>query len=102
MSNFINDCINGDALIYDIDDYIDQWHDGDYNISLSEYLGMSEKEYALYLQDESYLGFIIKAHKEGDDIENIIINQIPLAARSDNHSKAQRLERWLKNEGLWD
>lgn len=62
MFNFIENCINGDALIYEIDDYIDSWHNSDSSLELHEFLGMSLKEYALYLEDESYLPCIITAH----------------------------------------
>jgi len=34
----------------DIDDFIDEWHNGDYGCSLHEFLGMSKEQYALLLQ----------------------------------------------------
>lgn len=102
MSNFILDCISGDALLSEIDDYIGNWHKSDTNLSLHDYLGMTEKEYALFVEDEQYLATIVTAHKEGVNIRIMIQSQTAMAARSDNHAKSARLERWLKNEGLWD
>lgn len=102
MSNFIADCINGDALLSDINEYIDIWHASDTEMPIYEFLGMTKKEYALFVADEMYLAIIVTAHKENESIENIIEDQIAMAARSDNQAKSDRLERWLKDEGLWD
>lgn len=102
MSNFIKNCINGDALLSEIDGYVEIWHNGDSDQPLYSYLGMTKKEYALYIEDESYLASIVTAHKDEKNIELIISNQLAMAARSDNQSKSERLQRWLKSEGLWD
>jgi len=51
MSNsFIEKCINGDASLDEIDNYIDEWHDSDsdINLELHEFLGMSWEEYSLW------------------------------------------------------
>lgn len=102
MSNFIQDCINGDALLSDIDEYIDQWHDSSDDLPLYSFLGMTKKEYALFVEDEAFLASIVTAHREGKKVEFIVREQLALAARSDNHAKSVRLERWLKDEGLWE
>ncbi len=102
MSNFIIDCINGDALLSEVDDYIDSWHDSDSNMPLHEFLGMTKAEYALYVEDEKYLATIITARREKRDIKQIIKSQVAMAARSDNQAKSERLQRWLRNEGLWE
>jgi hypothetical protein len=102
MSNFITNCINGDALLSEVVDYIDNWHEGDSELSLHEYLGMTTKEYALYVQDEQYLATIVAAHKEGVNIRVMVESQVALAARSDDQAKSKKLQKWLKNEGLWE
>lgn len=102
MSDFITDCLNGDALLEDIYNYIESWHKGNSELSLNQYLGMNQKEYALFVQDESYLASIITAHRKNESIEYVISSQLSLAARSDNPAKAERLERWLKDQDLWD
>ena len=102
MSNFIRDCINGDALLTEIDDYIEVWHNSNTDELLHSFLGMTKHEYALYIEDETYLASIITAHKEGRKIESIISNHLSMAARSDNPSKSERLQRWLKSESLWE
>lgn len=72
MSNFIIDCINGDALMSDVNDYIDKWHENDTGLPLHEFLGMHKNEYILFIEDENYLGSIIRAHKSDKNIGSII------------------------------
>lgn len=71
MSNFINDCINGDALISNIDDYIEEWHKNKtLNMPIYTFLGMSLQEYKLFLENESFLASIITAHKNDETLES--------------------------------
>lgn len=102
MSNFVIDCIQGDALTSEIYDYIDAWDSSDSNLPIHQYLGMTEAEYALFVEDEDYVDLIITAHKQKEDIRTIVESQFAIAARADNHIKAGRLEMWLKNEKLWE
>ena len=48
MSNFIEKCLNGEALLDDIDDFVDEWHESKGNIPLYEFLGMKKSEYSLW------------------------------------------------------
>lgn len=100
MSNFIIDCINGDALMSDVNDYIDHWHDSDTSLPLHDFLGMTKKEYMLFVEDENYLGSIITAHKSNKNVESIIRDEIAIAARSDDAAKSKKLQKWLESEGL--
>jgi hypothetical protein len=101
MSNFISYCISGDALMSEVDDYIAEWHEGAQNINLHDYLGMSKKEYALFVEDENYLGIIISAHKDNTNVASIIRAEMSMVARSDNPNKSKRMQKWLESEGLW-
>lgn len=101
MSNFIKDCINGDALLSEIDDYITRWHESNSEESLHHFLGMTVKEYALFVEDESYLGAIVNAHMNQIGVEKVV-ESLALAARSDNQAKSKRIEKWLRDEGLWE
>ena len=102
MSDFITDCINGDALISDVNDYIDRWQESNNAASLHEYLGMDKSEYVLFVEDEDYLGLIISARVNKTTIENIVKEELAMAARSDNPAKSQKLEQWLTKKKLWD
>lgn len=102
MSDFITDCINGDALLTEIDDYVDRWHGSKSTLPLHEFLGMTKKEYALFVESDKYLAYIVTARKEGRNIAEIIRSQLSVAARSDSQAKTARIERWLKDQGLWE
>lgn len=100
MKNFILDCLNGDALIDDLDEYIDYWHEkaNDLNVSLKDFLGMTEKEYNYFLKDEDYLADIIYAHEHNIDIDIVLeaINDIPLAARAEKADEINKIQTWIK------
>ena len=49
-TTFIEKCMNNQETPENIDAYIEQWHNSQSNKSLSEFLGMTENEYALYLE----------------------------------------------------
>ncbi len=71
-------------------------------MTLHDFLGMTKKEYEMFVDDESYLGWIINAHKFNKDIDSIIHDEYAVAARSDDAAKAEKLQKWLDREGLWD
>lgn len=105
MSNFINKCLTGDALLDDIDDYIDAWHRDDGGLSLYDFLGMTRNEYSCWVQDPSCLPFIVHARVHGNELTDSSIPQDApaIAARSDHSSEIRiRLVEWLKDKGLWD
>lgn len=102
MSNFIDECIQGVTLMSEIDDYIEAWHESDSDVSLYEFLGMSKKEYALFVEDETYLASIISAHRNKVDIVPMMREEFKLIARSDDPNKARQLQKWLDNENLWE
>ncbi|HEY6022005.1 MAG TPA: hypothetical protein VIY48_19710 [Candidatus Paceibacterota bacterium] len=103
MSNFVTNCLKGDALLDDIDDYVDEWHETNGKIPLHQYLGMSRTEYALWVADPDVLPFVIAAHREKRDVGELLeeFNALPLAARAEGPEKANELMHWLKKEGLW-
>ena len=67
MSDFIKDCINGDVLLTEIDN----WHNSDIEIHI--FLGMNKKEYALFVEDETYLATIVTSHKNNKNITSIAL-----------------------------
>ena len=44
MSSFIQQCLNGNVLLEDIDDFIHQWHNTDSGVGIYDYLGMTRRE----------------------------------------------------------
>ena len=43
--SFIESCLDGDATLFELDDYIEYWHTHDTDISLKEFIGMTDYEY---------------------------------------------------------
>lgn len=101
MSNFIKDCLEGDADLTDINDYIDRWHDGpDDGVTLIDFLGMTKKEYEIFLLGAENLPFIIRAHRTRSPIQNVMKAEYNMAARSTNVLKNKQIMSWLEKEGL--
>lgn len=95
--SFVDKCIDGDALIFEIDDYVKDWHTGKYSISLSEFLGMTKKEYNAWMLDDSIITYIVKSHKDNMSFETIIHNDIEkIAARDSSSAEVIKLLKWLK------
>ena len=71
MQTFLDLVLAGDARQDDIDDFVDQWHDGDLSCSLAAFLGMSDDEYALWVEKPSSLHLILQAHAVGMCLEKM-------------------------------
>jgi hypothetical protein len=97
--------LEGDALLDEIDDFVDLWHDGNQQVSLNEFLGMSVQEYSLWLQEPDMLAHIVRARRYDLPLPEIIndnYSELRLAARATDTSKARRLGRWLQQQGFLD
>jgi hypothetical protein len=76
MSNsFIEKCINGDASLDEIDNYIDEWHDSDStnDLELHEFLGMSWEEYSLWAVKPSLLAEILNHRKQDVSSKKLVL-----------------------------
>ena len=104
MSNFIEQCLAGLALPDDIDNFVDSWHEQEGDDSLHHFLGMTKREYSLWVADPDVLPYIINAHHFGKDVSALLeeADTLPLAARSNGPDKALKLMQWLKSEGMWN
>ncbi|CAN5492614.1 hypothetical protein BH09BAC4_BH09BAC4_15480 [soil metagenome] len=100
MYNFIQKCLTGDALLDEIDDYVDKWHDGDSDVSLYVYLGMSLEEYAAWIESPDNLAYIVAAHKYNINYKDAIGQAATMAARSEA-GKMPEIRNWL-NEHEFD
>lgn len=52
---FKDDYVQGKIPFEKLDDEVGLWHKGSSNLSLREYLGLSEEEYAVFLKGDSLL-----------------------------------------------
>ena len=104
MSDFITDCLTGDALLEEIDDYIDNWHDSQSELSLQDFLGMTTCEYGSWVANPSCLPWIVIARRHSTPFTEISQESLAktIAARSSNSGHAKDLIDWLKNRGLWE
>lgn len=100
---FVELCLNGDAFLDEIDDFIDMWHDNEdtsEEISLYDHLGMTWREYSLWVKDSDVLSSIINARKKGVDLHEELRQELqPLAARADSTEEAQKILSWLQERG---
>lgn len=63
MATFIDLCLNGVANFDDVDNFIEEWHTIGSTVSLPEYLGMTNIEYAQFVKDPDFIHSIIKNRK---------------------------------------
>jgi hypothetical protein len=95
---FVEQCLSGDVLEDEIDDFVEQWHASE-NISedLHVFLGMTWDEYSVWATKPSILPFILSARKKNTSFDNELNQErLALAARAETVAEARRLEAWLK------
>lgn len=59
MATFRQKCLQGEAVIEQLDDYIDDWHKSSSPVSLADFLGFTDDEYALWLSKPGVLAQIV-------------------------------------------
>jgi len=101
--NFVEACLRGDALLEDVNDWVDRWHEGHGPLALPEHLGMTADEYSLWVEQPESLRFIVHAHSTGEPIEKILAatqsGQFAAAARAESRIMAERVLKWLRSTG---
>lgn len=76
---FVDACLNGEADLADIDDWVDRWHDTKFTgpvPSLDDYLGFTPDEGRLWVEKPASLGAIIAAHKSHTSVEKVLLDQV--------------------------
>jgi hypothetical protein len=98
---FVDLCLRGDALADEIDDFVDRWHGSDSKEELSEFLGFTPEEYALWVERPNYIDFIFYARKKGCALSSLrnVEQTHRIAARSLSVEDAEELTEWLKKTG---
>lgn len=104
MSNvtYVDACLTGNALLDEIDDWVDEWHDDSAGSrSLDEFLGFTEEEGKLWAEKPSALRFIIAAHRSDVPVTELMVSrdEFALAARADDQEKASEVLAWLRTTG---
>ena len=68
---FMEAALNGRTAWRDIDDWVDRWHEGHGARELSDYLGMTEDEYSLWVERPSSLRSIVAARRAGVTVTDV-------------------------------
>jgi len=63
MLNYMDLCEVGEATLEEIDYYIDVWHEGTIKKPLHAFLGMTKREFKIYMKDKNYLKQIVELRK---------------------------------------
>ena len=101
---FVDLCIKGVVLTEEIDDFVDSWHSSDSEQALHEFLGMTQEEYAAWVDGSWVLPYIIIAHRDGIALDELLnkSRELKLAARAADAERAQELIDWLQEQGKLD
>jgi len=103
--SFIEKCLRGEAMIDEIDDYVEKWHSSAEDGDIHTFLGMTGKEYGLWIRDPYTLPYIVASRHESIPLHQIVndnYEQARLAARSTDSLKVRRLKSWLQQQGKLD
>lgn len=65
--------IDGNVMLEQLDDLIDQWHEGDSEKTLSEYLGFTREEYASFIENPHTLPAIMRSRRGKISFPNTFI-----------------------------
>ncbi|WP_371286392.1 hypothetical protein [Dorea sp.] len=66
MKTFMEKCVDGEASVEEVDEYVEYWHTHEIDMPLHEYLGLSPSEYALWRREgNGYLGQFLEVRKTG-------------------------------------
>ena len=93
---YVQACLDGDANIFDLDDYIDYWHDNDTGVTLREFLGLTPYEYQEWGKNsDSIFRDILRCRREGIDFAEYewMSDTNRIAARSYDEEAIDRLRK---------
>ena len=72
MSNFIQECLSGTARFADIDTYVERWHQRNSDKSIHDFLGLTLREYSLWVENPEALSKIVTARHTGANIDDLL------------------------------
>lgn len=98
---FVNECLSGRALLEDVDDWIDEWHDSDTDLSLDSFLGFTDDEGTLFAERPEALRFIVAARRQRIPVAKVLATRddYALAARAGDSERASAVLAWLRHTG---
>jgi hypothetical protein len=102
---FMDQVLEGNVLDTEIDEFVEAWHRGEgAGQSLAAFLGMTDEEYAMWVEQPGALRSILFCRKHNIDQSQLSDWQEThrVAARSQGNGDASELLRWLKKTGRLD
>jgi hypothetical protein len=98
---FVSACLSGTALLDDVDDWVDAWHEAPGEATLDDFLGFTPEEGALWAERPESLRFIVAAHRYSTPVTTILQSRddFALAARAGDSVKATAVLNWLRHTG---
>ena len=100
-ATFVDDCLNGKASIFNIDDYIEYWHTNETTKTLREFLGLTEYEYEEWGKNSDViLRDILRCRIDNIDFKDYqsYSDEQRIAARSYNQDDIDKLKEALNND----
>jgi hypothetical protein len=101
--SFMHRVLQGDAVLDEIEDYLEAWHDEEEtDLSVAEYLGMTQEEYDLWAEKPASLRLILAAREEHQPLYATIerfAELEPVAARAADPEAARVVWQWLRDTG---
>lgn len=93
--SFVDACLSGNATIFDLDNYIDYWHDHDTEETLQEFLGITDYEYELWGKSkDTIFRDILRCRQENIKLEDyrIMTDEGRKAARSYDEDAIEKMK----------
>ncbi|MFC5668189.1 hypothetical protein ACFP3U_35150 [Kitasatospora misakiensis] len=101
--SFVEAALSGRASLDDLDDFVDAWHDGDSDLPLHEYLGMTWDEYRTCTERPESLRYILADRKHDRPFAEEVLaashSDYALAARAESEEQAKGVYEWLVTTG---
>lgn len=99
---FIDAVLAGEAAWFDIDDWVERWHESDTDLELYEWLGLTFEEYAILGAGDNNLAAILYSRHHSVPLADAVAwyESEPVAARGDGDPA--KLQQLLVREGLVD
>ncbi|WMX57434.1 hypothetical protein [Peribacillus sp. R9-11] len=98
---FMDACVQGEALLEDIDEYIEEWHESETEEEIYDFLGMTLEEYGIWVENDFMLKTIFYSREIGKPIIEVIKESDvqKLVARAETPEEAAQVKVWLKKKG---
>lgn len=99
--SFIDDCLNADATLFELDDYIEFWHTHDTGNSLQEFLGITDYEYEQWGKTSDIIfRDILRCRQENINYEDYLglSDSKRLAARSYDQDAIESMKEDKKDD----